>query len=137
MKKDAEVLLYMRERSKGTTQAVAAARAGMSVKTAHKYERTGKLPSQVKRPHTWRSRPNPFETDWPWVVGQLERDPALQATTLFALLCAMQPGMYRPTQLRPLQPHIATWRARHGPGLALIFEQVHLPGERAKSDFTH
>lgn len=137
MKRDAEVLRYMRERKKGTTQAVAATRAGMSVKTAHKYERTGKLPSQLKRPHTWRSRPNPFEADWPWVVEQLERDPALQATTLFALLCAMQPGKYRPTQVRTLQRHIATWRALHGPEQEVIFEQVHLPGERAQSDFTH
>ena len=55
----------------------------MSVKAAHKYERASKLPSQLKRPHTWRSRPNPFEADWPWVVEQLERDPALPTT------CAM------------------------------------------------
>ncbi len=137
MKKDAEVLLYMRERKKGTPQAVAAARAGMGVKTAHKYERAGKLPSQLKRPHTWRSRPNPFEQDWPWVVEQLERDPALQGTTLFALLGAMQPGKYRSTQLRTLQRHIATWRALHGPEQEVIFEQVHTPGERAQSDFTH
>ncbi len=43
MKKDAEVLLYMKERHKGTTKLVAAARAGMSERTARKYERTGKL----------------------------------------------------------------------------------------------
>jgi hypothetical protein len=137
MKKDAEVLLYMRERKKGTTQALAAARAGMSLKTARKYEQVGKLPSQLKQPHTWRSRPNPFEADWPWVVEQLERDPALQGTTLFALLCAWQPGKYRPTQVRTLQRHIATWRALHGPEQEVIFEQVHTPGERAQSDFTH
>ncbi len=46
---------------------------------------------------------NPFEEDWPWVVEQLERDPALQATTLFALLCTQHPGRYRPTQVRTLQ----------------------------------
>src|SRR5215472_5287840 len=118
MKKDAEVLLSMRERNKGTTQAVAAARAGMSVKTAHKYERAGKLPSQLKRPHSWRSRPNPFEADWPWVVEQLERDPALQATTLFALLCATQPGKYHhPTADAPA-PHCllagAAWARARG-----------------------
>jgi hypothetical protein len=43
MKKDAEVLRYMRERRKGTKQELAAARAGMSVKTARKYERAGRL----------------------------------------------------------------------------------------------
>jgi hypothetical protein len=57
MKKDGEVILYMRERHKGTTQEVAAARAGMSERTACCYERVGKLPSQFERPRTWRTRP--------------------------------------------------------------------------------
>ena len=69
MKKDAEVLLYMKERHKGTSKRVAAARTGMSERTARKYERDGKLPSQLKRPRTWRTRVNPFEEDWPWVVS--------------------------------------------------------------------
>src|SRR2546422_1040585 len=137
MKKDAEVLRYMRERRKGTNQERAAARAGISVKTARKYERAGRLPSQLKQPRTWRTRPNPFEEDWPWVVEQLQRDPALQGATLFAELCQRHPGKYRPTQVRTLQRHIAQWRAQQGPEREIIFEQVHVPGERAQSDFTH
>jgi hypothetical protein len=137
MKKDAEVVRYMRERRKGTNQELAAARAGMSVKTARKYERAGQLPSQLKQPRTWRTRPNPFEEDWPWVVEQLQRDPALQGATLFAELCQRHPGAYRPTQVRTLQRHIAQWRAQQGPEREVIFEQVHVPGEQAQSDFTH
>jgi hypothetical protein len=137
MKKDAEVMLSMRERNKGTTQRVAAARAGMNERTARKYERTGKLPSQMKQPRTWRTRKNPFEQDWPWVVEQLERDPALQGSTLFALLCAQHPERYSSTQVRTLQRHIANWKALHGAPQEVIFEQVHTPGERAQSDFTH
>ena len=137
MKTDAEVLRYMRERAKGTNQERAAARAGMRPKTARKYEKAGKLPSQLKQPHTWRSRPNPFEEDWPWVVAQLERDPALQGTTLFALLTTLHPGKYRPTQIRTLQRAIAAWRAVAGPEKTVIFEQVHEPAEAAQSDFTH
>ena len=137
MKKDAEVLRYMRERAKGTPQDVAAARVGMSPKTARKYEKAGKLPSDLKRPHTWRSRANPFAEDWPWVVAQLERDPALQGTTLFALLETLHPGKYRPTQVRTLQRAIAAWRAMAGPEKTVIFAQVHAPGEAAQSDFTH
>ncbi len=76
MKKDTEVRLLMQERRKGTPQRIAAARAGMSERTARKYEQAGQLPSQLKRPHTWVTRPNPFEEDWPWVVAQLQRDPA-------------------------------------------------------------
>ncbi len=137
MKKDTEVRLYMQERKKGMTQRVAAARAGIGERTARKYERGAALPSQLKRSHDWRTRPNPFEEDWQWVVSHLERDPALQGSTLFALLCERHPDRYRPTQVRTLQRHIAQWRALHGPEREVIFEQQHIPGERAQSDFTH
>ncbi len=137
MKKDTEVKLLMQERRKGTAQRLAAARAGMSERTARKYEQAGQLPSHLKRPHTWATRANPFEEHWPWVIAQLERDPALQGSTLFALLCEQHPGCYRPTQIRTLQRHIARWRAVHGPEQEVIFEQRHQPGERAQSDFTH
>ena len=39
--------------------------------------------------------------------------------------------------MRTLQRHIARWKATHGPEREVIFEQVHTPGERAQSDFTH
>src|SRR5258707_13799625 len=137
MKKDGEVMLYKRERRKGTTREVAAARAGMSTRTARRYEKAGKLPSQLKRPRTWRTRENPFEEDWPWVVKQLERDPALQVSTLFALLCAQNPSTYRPTQVRTLQRQVATWKVTQGPEKEVYFDQVHTPRERAQPDFTH
>jgi hypothetical protein len=137
MKKDTEVKLLMQERRKGTPQRLAAARAGMSERTARKYEHAGQLPSQLKRPHDWQTRANPFEQDWEWVVEQLKRDPALQGSTLFALLCERHPGRYRPTQIRTLQRHIARWRAVYGPEQEVIFQQRHQPGERAQSDFTH
>jgi hypothetical protein len=137
MKKDTEVKLYMQERRKGTTQRIAAARAGISERTARKYEHEGTLPSHLKQPHDWKSRVNPFEEDWPWIIAQLTRDPALQASTLFALVCEQHSERYRPTQVRTLQRHIARWKALHGPEQEVIFEQRHTPGERAQSDFTH
>ncbi len=137
MKTDAHVQKYMTERAKGVGQEVAALRADMSVKTGRKYERLQQLPSAMKARRTWRSREDPFAEDWPWVVEQLERDAALQATTLFALLCSQHPERYHPTQLRTLQRHIATWRTVHGPDREVMFEQVHAPGEAMQSDFTH
>jgi hypothetical protein len=137
MKSDAEVRPYMKERSKGRTQEQAAAKAGMSVRAARRYEHLRQLPSQLKQPRAHRSRPNPFADDWPWVVAQLERDPALQAKTLFGLLCERHPGRYTPMQLRTLQRHVATWRLAHGPEKEVIFPQVHRPGVAAQSDFTH
>lgn len=56
MKKDGEIKLLLDERGKGTTQKLAAARAGMCERTARKYERSGKLPSQMKQPRTHRMR---------------------------------------------------------------------------------
>src|SRR3989442_5821320 len=137
MKNDYEVKLYMSERRKGMTQQQAAARAGMSERTARKYEQAGALPSALKRPHEWQTRSNPFAEDWPWVVEQLERDPALQSTTLFALLCERHPDRYRPTQDRTLRRHIARLRALHGPAKDIIFVHVHRTRERAESEFTN
>jgi hypothetical protein len=107
MKRDAEVRLYMKERSKGRPQEQAAAKAGMSVRAARRYEQLGRFPSQLKQPRTHRTRPNPFADDWPWIVAQLERDAALQAKTLFGLLGERHPGRYTPMQLRTLQRHVA------------------------------
>ncbi|MDP9372473.1 MAG: IS21 family transposase [Chloroflexota bacterium] len=137
MKTDAEVRRYMKERSKGRTQAQAAAKAGMSLGTARKYERAARVPSQLKQPRTYRTHPNPFADDWPWVVEQLGRDPALQAKTLFGLLIERAPDRYRPGQLRTFQRHVAAWRLEHGPGKEVIFPQVHRPGVAVQSDFTH
>ena len=74
MKKDAEVRVMKRERTKGKTQEQAAARAGMSARTARRYEHLGRLPSELKQPRRYRTRPNPFAEDWAWVTTQLERD---------------------------------------------------------------
>jgi transcriptional regulator with XRE-family HTH domain len=137
MKQDAEVLLMLRERAKGRTQEQAAARAGMSVRTAREYERRAQLPSQLRQPRTYRSRPNPFVGDWPWITNLLEDDPALQGQTLFGLLCDREPGRYQEGQLRTLQRHIASWRAQYGPNREVMFPQVHEPGEAAQSDFTY
>ncbi len=137
MKRDAEVLVMLRERAKGRTQEQAAIRAGMSVRTVREYERRAKLPSQLKQPRTYRSRPNPFVDDWPWIAELLKDDPALQGQTLFALLCDRQPGRFQEGQLRTLQRHIAAWRAQCGPNREVMFPQVHEPGEAAQSDFTY
>jgi hypothetical protein len=137
MKTDTEVQLMLRERKKGKTLAQAAARAGMSVPTARKYLRAASLPSQLRQPRDYRTRPNPFVADWPWVEQQLTRDPALQAKTLFTILSERYPERYSPGQLRSFQRHVAQWRALHGPEQDVIFAQVHQPGQRGQSDFTH
>jgi transposase len=136
MKKDGEIKLLLDERSKGVSQKLAAARAGVSERTARKYEQAGRLPSQMGQRRTHRTREDPFVDDWPWVEAQIREDPALQAKTLFALLCSAFPGRYQEGQLRTLQRHVQAWRVRQGPGQEIMFPQVHLPGRMAQSDFT-
>ena len=136
MKKDGEIKLLLDERGKGTNQKLAATRAGVCERTARKYERSGKLPSQVKKPRVHRTRENPFVCDWPWVEEQIRADPALQTKTLFALLCTAFAGRYQEGQLRTLQRHVQAWRVRHGPAQEIMFPQQHVPGRMAQSDFT-
>ena len=47
----------------GKTQETAVAKAGMSVRSARKWQR-GPLPSQAKPEHRWRTRPDPFDGVW-------------------------------------------------------------------------
>jgi transposase len=136
MKKDGEIKLLLEERRKGASQKLAAARTGMSERTVRKYEQSGKLPSQMKMPRTHRTRENPFAADWPWVEEQLRRDQALQTKTLFALLCQAYPGRYQESQLRTLQRHVQGWRMQHGEHREVMFQQEHIPGRMAQSDFT-
>src|SRR5258708_34185644 len=137
MRTGAEVRRRAKARATGKTQEQAAARAGMSVRTVRKYEHAGTLPSELKQPRRYQTRPNPFADVWPWVQAQLERDAALQAKTLFVELCGKHPGRYQEIQLRTLQRHIATWRAETGPNQEALFAPLHRPGVAAQSDFTH
>ena len=57
------------------TQAMAAAKAGMDSKTARKYLRSGKLPSEGGATRRWRT---PFDEVWEQVRQQLELNPGLQ-----------------------------------------------------------
>jgi len=55
---DAQVGVIMRERSRGKTQQQAAVKANLrSRKTVAKYEQAGVLPSGLKQPRTYRTRP--------------------------------------------------------------------------------
>jgi hypothetical protein len=126
----------MEEMSKHGRIGMGAMKADMDRKTARKYVAAGKLPSEMRTPRNWQTRPNPFEADWPEVVTLLEAEPALEAKTLFELLCEKHPERYESGQLRTLQRHVRQWRATKGPDQEVMFGQRHRPGEAAQTDFT-
>jgi hypothetical protein len=116
---------------------IAAAKAGMDEKTARKYRRLGKLPSELKRQHTWRTRKDPFEDFWHEIKTMLEINPGFEAKTLFEDLQRRNPGRFADGQLRTLQRRIKIWRASEGPPKEVFFTQIHKPGQLSQSDFTH
>lgn len=116
---------------------VAAAKAGMDAKTASKYLRDDRLPSEMKQKHQWRTRPDPFEEVWPELRERMVLEPGLQAKTLFEYLQRSFPGRFGDGQLRTLQRHIKHWRATEGPAREVFFAQEHRPGQLCESDFTH
>jgi hypothetical protein len=110
--------------------------AGMSLPTARKYFRGGRMPSEMKEPRTWRTRENPFEEVWPEIEAMLREEPRLKAKTIFEELQAKQPGRFQDGQLRTLQRQIRQWRASDGADREAFFPQVHHPGDVGASDFT-
>ena len=80
---DNQVRLLMKLRQSERTIAQAAAKAGMDEKTARKYLKIGKLPSELKKDRTWRTREDPFIDVWSEVEEKLSNNPGLEAKALF------------------------------------------------------
>ncbi len=85
---------------------IAAMKAGMDEKTARKYSKQGKLPSELKEDHVWQTRKDPFGEIWDGMKSMLEINPGLEAKTLFDDLQRRLPGKFADGQLRTLQRRI-------------------------------
>jgi hypothetical protein len=119
------------------TLASAASKAGMDEKTARRYRQLGKLPSELKVEHRWKTRADPFFEVWEEVRSHLEINPGLEAKTLFKDVQRRYPGRFADGQLRTLQRRIKVWRALEGPAKEVYFPQVYQPAQRCQSDFTY
>ncbi len=124
---DRQVRLYMTNR-KSHTQETAAAKSGMSERTARRIEHNGKLPSQTPRRY-WRSRPDPFADVWESEVVPLLRSvPKLKAITLLRKLQEDYPERFPDSMRRTLERHISQWRALEGPSKEVFFPQTYHAG---------
>lgn len=126
----------MEELSKHDEIGHAAMLADMDRKTARKYIRAGKLPSEMAAPRTWCTREDPFAKDWDEIAAMLAGTPEFEAKTIFGALMEKYPGRYEPGQLRTLQRHVRRWRAERGPDKEVVLAQLHRAGEAAQTDFT-
>jgi signal transduction histidine kinase len=127
--------LFALEKTEGNLE-IASAKAGMDPKTARKYRRLERLPSELQVKPRGR-RPDPFAEVWGEVQEQLEVSAGLEAKTLFEYLQRRYPGRFQDGQLRTLRRHVKYWRATEGPSREVFFVQQHHPGRLAASDFTH
>ena len=116
---------------------VSAAQAGMDEKTARKYLKAGKLPSEMRVEHTWRTREDPFEQVWDEAKAFLELNAGLEAKTIFDYFQRNYPARFSEGQLRTFQRKVKLWRATEGPPKEVFFSQVHRPGYLCESDFTY
>ncbi len=118
------------------SQAAAAAKAGISERSARRIEHSDGLPSQ-REERAWRTRVDPLAAAWDSeIVPLLEADAALGAVTLLEELQRRYPGDYGTAILRTLQRRVRQWRSVHGPEREVFFAQEHPPGRLGLSDFT-
>ncbi len=136
MTHDRQVRRLMSLIKDGVPLSTAAAKAGMSEPTARKYRRAAKLPSELRKQHDWKTRPDPFIEVWSEIRMLLEQDAGLQAKTVLEELQRRHPDRFALGQLRTLQRRFRDWRALHGPDKEVFFPQAYSPGEQCQSDFT-
>ena len=126
----------MQHRQDGANQEVAAAKAGISVRSGRRIEKNGSPRTQSER--DWRTREDPLEAVWDTeLVILLEREPSLTGTTLLEYLEEHYPGHYDQRVLRTLQRRVKQWRALSGPDREVIFRQQAAIAQQGFSDFTH
>lgn len=136
---DKQVQRFRDFRRAGKSQEDAAARAGMTAKTARKYE-VGPMPAERKTPRTWRTRPDPFHEHFETEIVPLlraDQEGVLEARTLLDEMQAKFPDRYKDGQLRTLQRRLRDWKAMEGREKEVFFPQEQLPGREAQVDFTH
>jgi transposase InsO family protein len=132
---DHQVLKYKAQR-RTRTQSAAAAKAGISERSARRIETLESLPSQ-RAARQWRTRPDPLAAVWEAeLLPLLQTSPHLSAVTLLEELQRRHPGEYGPGALRTLQRRLRQWRATHGRERKVFFAQEHPPGRQGLSDFT-
>ena len=102
---DVQVGMLRQKRMEKKTQETSAAMAGMSVRSARKWE-SGPLPSETKRAREWLTRPDAFAAVWALEIEPLllaDERGVLDARTLIGHLEERQPGVFGKGQVRTLQ----------------------------------
>jgi transposase len=117
-------------------QEVAAAKGGMSLRTARQYLKRGGLMMIEETTKNSSKRTDVFDAVWPELERLLTVDPGLQVKMLMQMLMDRDETFHWGL-LRTLQRRVRDWRALKGADQDVKFRQVHIPGAQSQSDWTH
>lgn len=124
--------LYMEHR-KTQLQTVAAAKAGISERSARRIDHN----QHTKRQRDWRTRKDPLEPIWESIVLPLIQGSSdITPVGLFDHLCEYHSDSFDPRTRRTLERRIQQWRQLHGPGKEVMFTQTHALAAMGIADFT-
>ncbi len=112
-------------------------KAGMKRKTGSKYIKCGMSPSELKKPHTWRTRTDPFADVTAELYDLLNNADDLEALTIFEHFQEKYPGKFQDGQLRTLERRVKEWKMEHGKSRVLSIPQKHEPGKLMQLDWTN
>ena len=131
-----QVEVYRMARKEGFTQAVSAAKSGISERSGRRIE--GQLSNAFPKKHPGNNtREDPLDGIWSSkLVPLLETNPALTPATLFDWLGDHCPGEYEASITRTLQRRVKQWKIVYGPDKEVMFRQVKIPALMGISDFT-
>lgn len=121
--------------SKTLSQEAAAAKAGMSLRTARNYLKAGE--GEAKEWKYRQTRKDIFAGVLPEIESMLTINPGLQAQTLMQWLIDQYPEQFNWSHRRTLERRVSKWKALKGPDQEIMFPQMHIPGKQSQSDWTH
>jgi transposase len=136
MIKDTQYRTLIKEFNKSGEITMSSIKSGMTRKTGSKYLKQGKGPSELRQPHTWRTRPDPFADVANEIDDMLKKAPELQPLTVFTYLQEKYPGKFDDGQLRTFERRIKEWKMEKGKAEVLSVPQSHAPGKLMELDWT-
>ena len=132
---DQQVKRYMKFRQT-ENQAAAAAKAGISERSARRIDKHELQPKTEER--SWRTRPDPLTEVWESIVVPiLQKDSEITPVGIFDHLCEYHSDAFTASSRRTLERRIGKWRHLYGPSKDVVFLQAHHYGELGIADFTH
>ena len=106
--------------------------------TGSKYIKNGKMPSESKPDHNWKTRKDAFE----FVKGEIKEyirldiDMDIEAQTILDFLQDKYPGQFKSNLLRTLQRRVKVFKLQKKKDRDIMFSQEHHPGKRMMLDWT-